>query len=321
MAVAIGSTAQGDVANASDTNYFKVQVVAGQKYTFQTVLGSLYASVLTLLGTNGQTVIAQNDGMAPGNRASSITWQATASGTYYLAVSSFPGSPLGTFTLATQRVSPLIRRLRHAPGSALATARTKACPGRAQPCPDRQPNAGCRGESDGSSVEQQSVRVARLSYSATAANSNAVSVVVYGNQLTIRAAANFAGSVQIAVTASSGGATAVQSFNVTITSPQPSGGQPGGSVAIPSATLPSAAAAVVFSSNSNGAATSSASNSSRGLNPAALDTCFANWGVDRAVAAIWSAGRAPRLRGRSRFSAVNDRVCGRADENAWIRCN
>ena len=77
VAVAIGSTAQGDMANASDTNYFKVQVVAGQKYTFQTVLGSLYDSVLTLLGTNGQTVIAQNDDMAPGNRASCITWQAT----------------------------------------------------------------------------------------------------------------------------------------------------------------------------------------------------------------------------------------------------
>ena len=103
VAVAIGSTAQGDVANSSDTNYFKVQVVAGQKYTFQTVLGSLYDSVLTLLGTNGQTVIAQNDDMAPGNRASRITWQATASGTYYLAVSSYPGSPLGSFTPGHQR--------------------------------------------------------------------------------------------------------------------------------------------------------------------------------------------------------------------------
>ena len=75
--VAIGSTVQGDMANANGTSYFKVQVVAGQKYTFQTVLGTLYDSVLTLLGTNGQTVIAQNDDMAPGNRASCITWQAT----------------------------------------------------------------------------------------------------------------------------------------------------------------------------------------------------------------------------------------------------
>src|SRR5208283_681801 len=75
--------------------------VAGQTYTFQTVLGTLYDSVLTLVSTNGQSVIAQNDDMAPGNRASRITWQATASGTYYLAVSSYPGSPAGTFTLET----------------------------------------------------------------------------------------------------------------------------------------------------------------------------------------------------------------------------
>ena len=101
VTVAIGATAHGDVATSTATDYFKVQVVAGQKYTFQTVLGSLYDSVLTLLGPSGQTVIAQSDGMAASNRASSITWQATASGTYYLAVSSFPGTPAGTFSLAT----------------------------------------------------------------------------------------------------------------------------------------------------------------------------------------------------------------------------
>ena len=99
VAVAIGSTAQGYVANSSSTCYFKVQVVAGQTYTFQTVLGTLYNSVLTLLDTNGQTVIAQNDGMASSNRASRITWRATGSGTYYLAVGSFSGSPAGSFTL------------------------------------------------------------------------------------------------------------------------------------------------------------------------------------------------------------------------------
>ena len=99
--VAIGSTVQGNLTSSSNIGYFKVQVVGGQKYTFETVLGTLYDSVLTLLGANGQTVIAQNDDMAPGNRASCITWQATASGTYYLAVSSYPGSPLGSFSLVT----------------------------------------------------------------------------------------------------------------------------------------------------------------------------------------------------------------------------
>jgi subtilisin family serine protease len=175
VAVAIGGSAQGDIATSGQTNYFKVQLAAGQKYTFQTVLGSLYDSVLTLLGTNGQTVIAQNDGMGPTNRAARIAWRATASGTYYLAVSSWPGAPLGTFTLTAG--------------------------GPSSPTP------------------------------AKAASVNAANWL------------------------------------------------PGGSVAIPSATLPSAAAAhsaaaVVLSSNPPGAATGSVWNSSRGLDPAALDTLF-----------------------------------------------
>jgi len=101
VTVAIGSTAYGSLTNTNGTEYFKVRVVAGQKYTFETVLGSLYDSVLTLLGTNGQTVIAQSDDLAPGNRASCITWQATSSGACYLAVSSFPGSPVGSFSLVS----------------------------------------------------------------------------------------------------------------------------------------------------------------------------------------------------------------------------
>ncbi len=105
MPLTIGSTALGTIANAGTANYFKVQLVAGQQYSFQTALGSLYDSVLTLVGGNGHTVIAQNDDMAPGNRASKITWTATASGGYYLLVSSYPGSPLGSFSLATSQLS------------------------------------------------------------------------------------------------------------------------------------------------------------------------------------------------------------------------
>ncbi len=173
VSVAIGSTVQGNIASASESNYFKVQVVAGQSYTFLVVLGTLYDSVLTLLGTDGQTVIAQNDDMAPGNRASCITWQATGSGTYYLAVSSYPGSPLGSFTLA-------------------------------------------------------------------ASGQSASTPAVAGTQS--------------------------------------SASQSGRSVAIPSATLQPAAVAMVLSSNSHGAATGSASNSSRGLDPAALDPFFSALG-------------------------------------------
>ncbi len=268
VAVAIGSTAQGDLVNSSDTNYFKVQVVAGQTYTFQTVLGSLYDSVLTLLGANGQTVITQNDDIAPGNRASCINWQATASGTYYLAVSSYPGSPAGTFALATS-------------GPSVPTPAPNPSP---TPSPSPAPaalslspignQAVVAGASLTIALSGSNPSGSAVSYSARAANSQAVSVVVYGNQLTIRAAANYAGSVQIEVTASNGTATTVQPFNLRVTSAQPAGGKPGGSVAIPSATLQPAAAAVVLSSNSFGAAMRPLWDSPRWLNPAVLDTVF-----------------------------------------------
>ncbi len=97
--------AVGNIVSSGAANYFKVQLVAGQQYTFQTALGTLYDSVLTLLGSDGRTVLAQNDDMAAGTRASKITWQATASGTYYLVASGYPGSPVGTFLLMTNQLT------------------------------------------------------------------------------------------------------------------------------------------------------------------------------------------------------------------------
>ena len=120
--VGIGSMAIGNITSSGSANYFKVQLVAGQQYTFQTALGTLYDSVLTLLGSDGRTLLAQNDDMAAGTRASKITWQATASGTYYLVVSSYPGSPVGTFLLMTNQ---LTYRAVHGPA---AWARSVAIP-------------------------------------------------------------------------------------------------------------------------------------------------------------------------------------------------
>jgi subtilisin family serine protease len=270
--VAIGSTVAGNLASANQMEYFKVQVVTGQTYTFRTSLGTLYDSVLTLLGTNAQTVIAQNDDMAPGNRASSITWQATGSGDYYLAVGSYPGAPLGSFTLSTGLQAP--------PPNPSPVPIPSPAPSPNPPALSLAPIGNqtmAAGASLTLALAGSDPRGGRISFSASAANSNAVSAMVFGNQLTIRAAAGYAGSVEIAVTASSGAASAVQSFAVNITRPQSSAGQPGGSVAIPSATLPSAAAAV-FSSTSLGAVTRFASNSFRAINPAALDTLFAALG-------------------------------------------
>lgn len=93
------STVQGTVKNANDADFYKFQVVAGTRYVFQTTLGTLYDSVLTLLGHDGQTVVAQNDDVGAGNYASRIAWQAPDSGTYYLAVATYPASGIGTYAL------------------------------------------------------------------------------------------------------------------------------------------------------------------------------------------------------------------------------
>jgi hypothetical protein len=103
--VSIGSMAVGNITSSGGANYFKVQLIAGQQYTFQTALGTLSDSVLALLGSDGRTVLATNDDMSAGSRASKITWAAATSGTYYLVVSSYPGSPVGSFLIMTNQVS------------------------------------------------------------------------------------------------------------------------------------------------------------------------------------------------------------------------
>ncbi len=103
VALEFGSSVQGSLTTTGSTDYFKVQVAAGQKYTFQAVLGSINNLVLTLLASNGQTVLGQSVALASGNRTASITWSATQSGAFYLAVGTFSGSPGGTFTLSASK--------------------------------------------------------------------------------------------------------------------------------------------------------------------------------------------------------------------------
>jgi serralysin len=273
--ITVGGDASGDLTGASQIDYFTVQVVAGEKYTFQTALGTLDDSILTLLGTNAQTLVAQNDDMAPGNRASSITWQATGSGTYYLAVGSYPGTPVGTFTLSTVQVTPAPAPPTPAPNPQ-PPAPSPAAPSLA-PIPNQTVAAG------GSltlALTGSDPAGGRLSYSAVTANGNAVSEVVYGDQLTLRTAANFSGSVQIVVTASNGTSAATQSFTVAVANnqqpnnQQSNSQQSGGSVAIPSATLPSAAGAVSFAFTPPGTSRNTVLDSPRALSAAAVDTLY-----------------------------------------------
>jgi subtilisin family serine protease len=98
-AVNVGSTVAGQIETGGDRDWFKVNVVAGRKYTFCTQLTTLQDSVLTLYGTDGAKKLAYNDDAPGRGLASQIDWTASATGTYYLEVKAYAGSQTGAYSL------------------------------------------------------------------------------------------------------------------------------------------------------------------------------------------------------------------------------
>ena len=97
----IGQTAQGTIATVGDHDWYKVDLVAGQTYTFAMVgTGStaLIDTYLRLYGADGVTQIAFNDDGLQ-NYNSTITYTAPASGTYYLDAAAY-GSSTGQYGVA-----------------------------------------------------------------------------------------------------------------------------------------------------------------------------------------------------------------------------
>ncbi|MBN1396302.1 MAG: S8 family serine peptidase [Pirellulales bacterium] len=104
--LASGSTA-GTLGAAGDADWFKFQAVAGKTYVFSTRLGSLIDSTLRLYDRDGATLLRYNDDYG-GSLASQITWTASRSGTYYIAVGSYANRYAGTYVLsaATNNAAP-----------------------------------------------------------------------------------------------------------------------------------------------------------------------------------------------------------------------
>ncbi len=100
-AIGVPSTTQGVLGVAGDVDWFSFQAVAGQSYTIATQLGTLRDSVLYLYDRNGTTLVAQDDD-GGGNLASQLRWQATSTGTYYVAVASYGNAYVGTYALSVQ---------------------------------------------------------------------------------------------------------------------------------------------------------------------------------------------------------------------------
>ena len=97
--VAIPSVTAGQLEVASDRDTFTFMASAGQEYRITTQLGTLQDSVVTVLGTDGTTVVAENDDFFVGNSASFVYWIAPADGEYYIQVASPEGAYSGSFDL------------------------------------------------------------------------------------------------------------------------------------------------------------------------------------------------------------------------------
>jgi hypothetical protein len=97
-AVAAPSATPGDIEVGTDVDWFRFTAAAGSNYDIETVLGTLPDSTLTLVDTDGSSQLAFDDDGGQG-LASSITWTAQVTGTYYLQVSAFGASQTGTYWL------------------------------------------------------------------------------------------------------------------------------------------------------------------------------------------------------------------------------
>jgi len=97
--LAIGQTAQGSISTLGDHDWFRVDLVAGQTYTFALVgTGSsgVRDPLLSLRGPDGTTIVASNDDGLPNNN-SVFTYTATVTGTYYIDVGAFNNGGAGQY--------------------------------------------------------------------------------------------------------------------------------------------------------------------------------------------------------------------------------
>ncbi|MEK7866657.1 MAG: pre-peptidase C-terminal domain-containing protein [Planctomycetota bacterium] len=97
-----GTSVAGNIETGGDVDYFSFAATAGTAYVLSTgSLGTGMDTVLTLFGTDGASVLGEDDDSG-GSYASLLSWTAPAAGTYYVGVRHY--SPTGT---GTYRVSAL----------------------------------------------------------------------------------------------------------------------------------------------------------------------------------------------------------------------
>ncbi|HYG46513.1 MAG TPA: pre-peptidase C-terminal domain-containing protein, partial [Allosphingosinicella sp.] len=108
----------------SDSDYYKVSLVAGKSYSFSAAAGTDYQTsfspipagefdtILVLRGPNGEFLASNDDVAWPSDASSSFVFQAASTGDYYLEVTAFthsaaPGGNTGGYVIDFREVPPL----------------------------------------------------------------------------------------------------------------------------------------------------------------------------------------------------------------------
>ncbi len=104
-----GQTAQGNLAFNADRDFYAVDLVAGQTYSFAMTGTGVFNVVdpfLRLMDTNGTTELVNDDDSMPNNN-SVFTYTATSTGRYYISAGSFGDTGTGQYGIAfTQGTRP-----------------------------------------------------------------------------------------------------------------------------------------------------------------------------------------------------------------------
>lgn len=95
--ISVGHSLSGTLANAGQSDWYKVTLTAGQQYLFTETGNSLTNPEVAVYNSTGTQVAVSADGGA--NGSSVISFTPTTTGTYFVSASS-AGSTTGTYTLA-----------------------------------------------------------------------------------------------------------------------------------------------------------------------------------------------------------------------------
>lgn len=89
----------GNIEVIGDIDYFSFEAVGGDTYHLYVTLDTLSDSYLYLFGTDGTTIIAENDNYEASVNYSKIEWLCPESGVYYLAVRAYGSSYFGSYII------------------------------------------------------------------------------------------------------------------------------------------------------------------------------------------------------------------------------